>query len=208
MGGRERQRSQPQKCTQLGKKRCFHNSAREISRYGSPYSSGFVPLSSARWDMSWLQQKPAWLGGSCPQQNQAGSKRRTDPRTHTPVHSCVCTWWPPKPLCGKADLQSCNVPRPPVHQWDQFAPLAVPTAHSKAGGTEGGCNENRLGVPKQLLPCCLTRTSISSLHLMVRTRSWLHGWHPSKTSDSPSLLPGQVPSLCPSPGSNTMLLKL
>lgn len=46
-------------------------------------------------------------------------------------------------------LQCAETSCSPVRQ---FAPLAVPTARSKAGGTEGSCNKTRLGVSKRLFP--------------------------------------------------------
>lgn len=80
-----------------------------------------------------------------------GQDRPTDARSR-PLCRYLVPWWPPKPSCGKAHLQSCNAPRPPAHQWDQSAPRAAPSARSKAGGTEGGCKEEQLGMLKWLFP--------------------------------------------------------
>lgn len=110
-------------------------------------------------------------------------------------------------MCGKAHLQSCHAPRPPAHQWDQSAPGLAPSGHSKAGGAEGVCKENGLGMPKWLL------LLLSDLEV-----------HFQPTSDGQTALPvsqlasfgdeqqpipppsSGVPSLPPRPGHSAVLL--
>lgn len=75
-------------------------------------------------------------------------------QTHRRSHPVLCVylvpWWPPNPLHGQVHLQSCNALRSPAHPWDQSAPWAAPSTCNKAGGTEGGCKEKGLGMPKGL----------------------------------------------------------
>lgn len=113
----------------------------------------------------------------------------------------------PKILCSRADLQSCNVLRLPAHQWDSLHPWLSPLPAARLVELTVVVVKTGWGCQSGSFPSCLTWTSVSSLHLMVRMHSWLHGWHPSETSNSPSLLPGGVSPLCPSPSSNTVLLK-
>lgn len=83
---------------------------------------------------------------------EQGQDRPTGARSRPLLCMYPVPWWPPKPLCGKVHLQSCNAPRPPAHPWDQPAPWAAPSTRSKAGGTQGGCKANGLGMPKRLFP--------------------------------------------------------
>lgn len=148
-------------------------------------------------------------GGVCPQQDQAGSDGRTDPRTHASVHSSACTWC----LGGLQNPCVAKHISSPATRRDLLltsgtslqAGLPPPPA-ARLVGLKVVVKKTGLGCQSSSFPSCLTWRSTSSLRLMVKTRSWFNSWHPSETSNSRFLLPGRVvPALPPRPGCSAVL---
>lgn len=88
---------------------------------------------------------------SFPQQDQAGSEGRTEPRMYAP--QCVPgALVASKPLVWQSTSPVLQCAKPSSSPVGPVCSPGCPSAHSKAGGTDGGCRENWLGMPKRVFP--------------------------------------------------------